>query len=300
MRLLALMLCISGALGIALIAAPQPPNDRERSLTPIEEAVVRAPFVSQEVEARLRADLEPLEKAPRVRDLLPSGDQTRPAGARVMGWAQPDEVYWRNIPLAARTIPTDWEHLPAVHFANTQLGGIREIRLAVGPVYDQWLLSDPRHDLTACISIERAHRRIYFMEIARGKDGQWEYHEAFDRCYSCHPSGPRVIRTFDEARVDKETLARFNRKLLAYGACDFGDTVDTDQRGAPISDAQCTGCHDGVIRGKLYAIHDRTIRFKTLHDGTMPPPLPLPRTFRGSRAGCGRRNGRVAPGDGNS
>jgi hypothetical protein len=188
-----------------------------------------------------------------------------------MGWTRPDRDYWQHIPPAARQILPDWSRLPVVRFTNTELGGVREVHLRQTQAYDQWLLRDPLHGLTACISVQRATRRVYFMELAQQPDGTWGFTRAHDNCYSCHPSGPRVIRPLEEPRVDRRTLERFNRRLLAYGACDFGDSVDAEARGEPRDDARCSGCHDGVRRGRLYQAHARPILFKTTQERTMPP-----------------------------
>jgi hypothetical protein len=188
-----------------------------------------------------------------------------------MGWAVPDTEYWRQIPAEARAIPEDWTDLPAVRFTNTQVDGEREIRLSIQGEYDLWLLRDPLHELTACIAIHRPTRRSWFVEIARGPDGRWAPRRAKDPCYACHPSGPRLVRPLAQPGVDWNRLALFNRRMLGYGACDFGESVDARTRGAVNADERCTGCHNGVGRGKLYAIHSRIIQFKVQRDETMPP-----------------------------
>jgi hypothetical protein len=190
---------------------------------------------------------------------------------RGMGWAEPDPEYWQRIPAAAKTIPPDWSALPVVRFTNTDVGGLREVRLRQGPEYDQWLLRDPLRHLTACISVHRRSRRVYFMEVQRRSDGQWGLRVAADQCYSCHPSGPRVIRPFNEPQIDRPTLAAFNRRILSYGACDFGPELDDGLRWQPLDHSSCAGCHDGVRRGRLDAVHRRAIRFKIEREETMPP-----------------------------
>ena len=121
------------------------------------------------------------------------------------------------------------------------------------------------------ISVHRATRRVYFMQVARQHGGQWGLEVADDQCYSCHPSGPRVVRPLDEPRVDQRTLARFNRLILSYGACDFGDSVDASLRFPPEGESGCNRCHNGARRGRLYAIHHRPILFKVEKEETMPP-----------------------------
>jgi hypothetical protein len=191
-----------------------------------------------------------------------------------MGWAVPDEAYWRQIPAPAKEIPTDWSTLPAAYFNNTQVDGVREVRLLVHGDYDLWLLRDPLHELTACISVHRPTHRVWFMEIARGADGDWRPRRSKDPCYACHPSGPRVIRPILESGVDPERIELFNRRMLSYGACDFGGMVDPAKRGEAVRDDRCTGCHNGTDRGRLFGIHDRLIRFKTGEELTMPPDEP--------------------------
>jgi hypothetical protein len=66
-------------------------------------------------------------------------------------------------------------------------------------------------------------------------------------------------------------LARFNRRILAYGACDFEHSLDPTVRGEPITDTRCAGCHDGARRGTLYAANVRAIRFKMELERSMPP-----------------------------
>ncbi|HLK56246.1 MAG TPA: hypothetical protein VKU00_06765 [Chthonomonadaceae bacterium] len=264
----------SALAGLAVtLALPQAIETEPRwKLTPLDEAIVQHPFASPEVQQHLHTELHLKEQKRELKSLLPRQPTPDVApGPHSMGWAQTDRDYWERIPPAARDIPQDWSQLPVVRFANTELGGTREIRLHEGPEYDQWLLSDPLHDLTACISIQKATRRIYFMEIARQKSGGWNYHVAFDNCYSCHTSGPRVIRPFNDPSLDRRTLDRFNKRLFGYGACDFGDSVDPDTCGDAQDDMRCNGCHNGVQRGKLYQVHSRAITFKTEHERTMPP-----------------------------
>ena len=90
-------------------------------------------------------------------------------------------------------------------------------------------------------------------------------------------SGPRVIRPLDEPQVDRKTLAAFNRRILSYGACDFGDSVPEEQQFRSIDNTECAGCHDGARRGRLYAVHRPMILFKLDREGTMPVTLPVRR-----------------------
>jgi len=188
-----------------------------------------------------------------------------------LGWALPDDEYWRNVPAEAKRIPEGWMRSPALRFTNSELGGIRELRLLAGHRYDYWLLNDPLHELRACMSIEKRTRRVYFFEFAIDRNGRVVRKSTWDQCYTCHASGPRIVRPFDEPMVDRAMLGRLNRKLLAYGACDFGNSVDRAARGEPLKSSTCNGCHNGVFRGKLFEVHQRLVDFKTKVDCTMPP-----------------------------
>lgn len=240
-------------------------------LTPFEESLVRSPFPGPDASFRLKQNLMAREQHRRQIESLPESQRPGTPDNGGMGWAVSDAEYWRQIPVEARAIPLDWSRLPAVRFTNTQLGGTREICLAVQKEYDLWLLRDPLHELTACISVHRATRRAYFMEIGLQANGTWTPRRAKDHCYSCHPSGPRILRPLAEPGLDHQRLEQFNRRILGYGACDLGDSVDRKTRGKPYADTRCIGCHNGVDRGKLYAIHRRPIQFKTEMEGTMPP-----------------------------
>ena len=274
-----LCLAVIGTAGLIAAGLAQTPNgpsptvDKtvERALTPDEEAVLRNPFPSDSASRRLIQDLIAHEQSRRWEAFLPAEQRTRVPDNGGMGWAVSDAEYWRRMPPEARAIPIDWSRLGAFRFTNTQISGQREIRLSVQGEYDLWLLRDPLHELLACISVHRPTRRVWFMEITRSETGAWIPLRAKDPCYSCHPSGPRVIRPLAEPGMDRDGLDRFNRRILSYGACDFGDTVDRRTRGEPYVDDRCDGCHNGSDRGKLYGIHARLIRFKKEQQETMPP-----------------------------
>ncbi len=197
-------------------------------------------------------------------------------GSTDMGWRWRDAAYYGRIPPEARQVPVDWSQLPVVRFENTQLGGVREVRLRETHHYDQWLLNDSKHKLRACISIERSTRRVYFFEIKPDGKGSFRRDASTDNCYSCHPSGPRVIRTFPRPPADERILIAFNRRILSYSACDFWGSEVTRWRGKPWPDPRCAGCHNGVDRGRLYAIHRTAIRFKLDEEQSMPPAFTAP------------------------
>lgn len=277
------------ALGLAVLVEPVgakthvmqfalPGPSAAAALDACEREILRNPFPSQHVQMRLAAGLgqaleESRQRGLKAKQELQESDTRQLQGEHhLMGWTVSDEAYLAQIPPGARNLPVDLSRFQVLRFTNTEIGGVREIGYMRGREYDQWLLSDPEREITACISVHRKTRQVYFMQLTRHGSGSWDYAVAFDKCYSCHVSGPRVIRPLDEPQVDRNLLARFNRVILSYGACDFGDSVDAPTRGAPHSDARCGGCHDGKRRGRLYAIHERSIKFKTEVDLTMPPP----------------------------
>jgi len=274
-----LSLAVLGTVGLLTAALAQPPAGQiaspagtgARSLTSADEEILRSPFPSDAASARLMRGFAERAKYRRWLASLPPDQRPKIPDSGGMGWSVPDAEYWQRIPPEARAIPTDWSSLAAVRFNNTQVSGEREIRLSVQGDYDLWLLSDPLHDLTACISVHRPTRRVWFMEITRGTDGDWVPKRSKDPCYACHPSGPRVLRPLAEPGIDRERLALYNRRILSYGACDFGDTVDRSTRGQPYENGRCSVCHNGIDRGRLYDIHQKIIQFKTQQDETMPP-----------------------------
>jgi hypothetical protein len=191
-----------------------------------------------------------------------------------MGWALPDRQYTASIPLEAKTIPRDLSALPVLRFNNLEIHGERELRWRKHGEYDQWFLRDVTRKLNALMAIHRSTKRIYFFEY-RWKEGHVVYDQSTESCYSCHASGPRLVRTYDLPKVDRTVLAEFNRKLLAYGTAQFGDSVEPARLGPSLADARCVNCHDGATRGRLYAMHLPTLGYylHTLH--AMPPEAPL-------------------------
>lgn len=261
-KTLSMVLGLSGILASLCVAASLPPP-----LSPTEEAVVQHPFGSPGAQGLIMDILE--EKRPPLKiPKVPTKD---------MGWRWHDQSYYARIPLAARRVPADWAPLPHIRFTNSELGAERRLWLRVGPQYDQWLLHDSSNDIHACISVDRATKKVYFFEFEKSRGGQWRRAGTTDNCYSCHPSGPRVIRPLAQAKVDRQVLATFNRRILSYGLCDFWGSVNTQILGKPLADQRCLGCHDGAQRGRLYAIHTDPVLFKTRIERTMPPPpSPLP------------------------
>ena len=236
---------------------------RGRTLTCAERAILQDPYPSASARGLLEQKMQ-LKLADHKFDAL------LPSSHRSMGWKQSDEEYWRETPEEARTVPTDWSRLPVVRFTNSEIGGTREVRLRKTPRFDQWLLKDPLHDLTAFISVDRNTRRAYFGEVSLSGRSNFAREGTFDKCFVCHASGLRVIRPLNENGVDKSMLAAFNKRLLEYGACSFGDTVDPDTRGPEYADPRCSSCHNGRSRGQLYLIHRRSIDFKTDLEKSMP------------------------------
>jgi len=194
---------------------------------------------------------------------------------RDMGWTRRNRSYWATIPPEARDVPPDLSSLPALRFDNLEVHGVRELRWRSHGPYDQWFLHDRSRKLHAVLAIHRQTRRTYMFEYRR--EGSAIHPGAGkDSCYSCHPSGPRLIRTYALPQVDPRLLAAFNARLLSYGAADFGDDLDPARLGPALDDARCTGCHDGRSRGRLYQIHTRTMAYYLKELAAMPLGDPLP------------------------
>lgn len=252
--------------------AKQPAAPAIHLLTPAEEAIADSPCPSDAAARTLVHELLRHRETRRQQLTLPPEQRPKLPDNGGMGWNKPDAEYWTNVPPEVKAIPSDWSALPGVRFLNTQVDGVRDVRLCERGDYDLWLLTDPLHEITACIGVHRPTRRVWFLEIARTAEGGWVPKRSKDPCYACHTSGPRIIRPLAENGVDSAMLERLNRRMLSYGACDFGDSVDPATRGPARDDARCAGCHDGVDRGRLFAIHDRVIKFKSEVEATMPPP----------------------------
>jgi hypothetical protein len=199
---------------------------------------------------------------------------------QTMGWKLPDRQYTEAIPLDAKTIPSELTGMPVLRFNNIEIQGERELRWRNHKAYDQWFLRDVTRKLDAVMSIHRETRKAYFFEYQR-VGGKTTYMRSTESCYSCHASGPRLVRTYALPKVDSATLAEFNRKLLSYGAADFSDSVDPHRLGPALADERCSGCHNGQRRGRLYPIHLPTVAYYTHRLRAMPPGDPLDATAAG-------------------
>ncbi len=121
-------------------------------LSPTEEAVVQHPFGSPTAQIHMLAILygtRPELKIPRL-------------STKDMGWRWRDSAYYGRIPPNARQVPANWSPLPHIQFTNSELGAERRLWLHVGPQYDQWLLHDSSNDIHACISVDRATKKVNF------------------------------------------------------------------------------------------------------------------------------------------
>src|SRR5439155_18932494 len=76
-------------------------------------------------------------------------------------------------------------------------------------------------------------------------------------------------------KTDAAQLKEFDRRLLSYGAANFGNSIDPSRLGPALDNARCVGCHDGHTRGRLYAIHLATVAYYTPTLRAMPPGAPL-------------------------
>lgn len=256
------------AVQAAATPAPSPAN-----LLSLPECLLPPPagyVASPQKAERQRAPI-PLTAEERARLLFPQHPEF---AGRTMGWSLPDREYTAAIPLEAKVIPRDLSALPVLRFNNLEIRGERELRWRSHGEYDQWFLHDVTRKLHALMSIHRQTKRVYFFEY-RWKAGRVVYDQSTESCYSCHASGPRLVRTYDLPKVDRARLGEFNRKLLSYGAAQFGDSVDPSRLGPPLDDFRCTGCHDGATRGRLYAMHLPTLGYYLQTLRSMPPGAPL-------------------------
>lgn len=212
-----------------------------------------------------------MSKAERLRVEFP---YRRPKESDGMGWVRPDHQYFNLINKKARQIPRSLEHLPVVRFNNLDESREREIRFRQHGEYDQWFLHDFTKDFTSLLVIHRKTRHAYFF------DYDWEDDDIYlittiSNCFSCHPSGPRAIRTYATRKTDAAVLRAFNRRILSYGAIRYGDNIDPKRLGPALDDARCTPCHDGNNRGRIYRVHGVPLAYYLKKVRNMPPGAPL-------------------------
>jgi hypothetical protein len=209
-----------------------------------------------------------------------------------MGWTRLDAEYYARIPKAAREVPESLAGLPVVKFNNAQIEGIREIRFRDHGEYDQWFLWDRTREVRACIAVHRETKRIYFFEYLFNKH-KLARDPSMTNCFQCHASGPRLIRSYMVAKVDRPTMDRFNKRILSYGAVNFGDSIDPKRIGPALADSRCIGCHNNEHRGKLYLVHADMIGYylKDLH--AMPPSAGIDKPAADKLLGALLHNWRV-------
>lgn len=265
-------------LASAVMGAPERPSSPSGPDESLDEIVLRScllptpPGYEASPQRQQRQQMPfPLTPPERAQLLFPQHPEL---AGRTMGWALTDREYTEAIPLEAKVIPRDLSELPVLRFNNAEIQGERELRWRSHGEYDQWFLHDVTRKLHALMAIHRRTRRVYFFEY-RWKAGRVVYDQSTESCYSCHASGPRVIRTYELAKVDRARQAEFNRKLLAYGAAQFGDSLEPERLGPALADARCVGCHDGATRGRLYAMHLPTIAYYLQTLRAMPPRAPV-------------------------
>ena len=118
----------------------------------------------------------------------------------------------------------------------------------------------------------RLHFRDYWVTDTGASWGHSLPETLAGKCYACHASGMRLLlpsrgtttasapvrgeEGYDRGEAPSDfamtRLARFNERLLSYGAPDWNDTVRPGDHGPPLGhDLGCTGCHDGATRGVL-------------------------------------------------
>ena len=194
-----------------------------------------------------------------------------------MAWVRPDNLYFALIPEKAKEYPANFKDLPVVRYNNIDVNREREIRFREHGEYDQWFLRDYTEPFTAAILFHHKTRHIYFFDY-KLKRGKMVMAKAINNCYLCHPSGLRTIRTYAIKKTDRKTLDAFNRRILSYGAADFGDNIDPKRLGPALDDERCNACHDGRIRGKIYRVHMRPLAYYLTKLKNMPPGAPLDKT----------------------
>ena len=265
-------------LGAALVPAPATSQEASAPTPPDPEAVLQtcllptpSGYVVSPQQHLPQRNPVPLTPDERTRLLFPQLPELK---AKSMGWAMPDPAYLASIPEEARALPRSFATLPVLRFNNIEIHGERELRWRRFGAYDQWFLRDITRNLNAVMAIHRKTRRVYFFEYER-QEGRTIFMPGKESCYACHISGPRLVRTYDLEKVDTALLEEFNRRLLSYGAANFGKSVDPERLGPALEDSRCTGCHDGKTRGRLYTMHLLSMAHYVQTLRTMPPGAPL-------------------------
>lgn len=279
---------ILGALAIACIPTPatrsEPASDdktvaAEAPAWPWNEEAVLAtcrlkPPPGYEKRKQRDLDQVPAFVLPDREDALVSDPYRTNRGDYGMGWTRPDADYFARIPKEAREIPESLAGLPVVKFNNAQIEGLREIYFREHGAYDQWFLWDRTRKVRACIAIQRETKRIHFFEYGFDRH-RLVRDPSMTNCFQCHASGPRLIRTYMIAKVHQPTLDAFNKRLLGYGAVDFGDSIDAKRLGPAVADPRCVACHNDVLRGRLYLPHADMMRYYLNDLHAMPPGASL-------------------------
>lgn len=279
MRRLCLGFAVLGTLfGMAFLsppAAPDPAPDLQ-GIDPkvvLQSCLLPTPpgYVASPQEHLPQRNPVPLTPKERTHLLFPQLPELQ---GKSMGWAVPDPVYLAAIPTEARALPTDFSTLPVLRFNNVEIHGERELCWRRWGAYDQWFLHDLTRELDAVMAIHRKTRRVYFFEYRR-QETQTLFVPGKESCYACHSSGPRLVRTYDLAKVDMNRLREFNTRLLSYGVANFQGSVNPERLGPSVEDARCTGCHNGQVRGRLYSTHLLSMAYYLQTLRAMPPGAPL-------------------------
>jgi hypothetical protein len=147
-----------------------------------------------------------------------------------------------------------------------------EAKRVVSPAIISFIAVQKRSAEGAPLSRVRLHFRDYWA-VDTGNSWSLSLPDTLaGKCYACHASGMRLLlptrseitasapvrgeEGFDGSDTSPDfamtRLARFNERLLAYGAHDWNDTVRPADHGPPLGrDLGCTSCHDGSLRGAL-------------------------------------------------
>ena len=200
---------------------------------------------------------------------------------------------------------------------DSALDGVRTFVFIPDPAgrFDQWMLlnfaksKQPAIDPTtpmSFIAVQKKDRgshelprvRLHFRDYNMVPSGEKYHLELLEdrngKCYSCHPSGmrlliPRRTHVLDAAPVKGENalpnsprasadfafgrLSEFNARIQSYGLPDWEGRIVPSHHGPPLGAAQgCTGCHNGEIRGLLtVSTSPRQLEQKVYDELAMPP-----------------------------